>query len=120
MSIKEAALLLRLSESMMRGLISSGRIAYVQIGKSKKLIQHDAIERFIEESTVDPWRDATTAPNSGSSKSAASSISLGPNTAGAASAALGLLTFKQLRSSSQGSSARNRQDPAPVIPLRSS
>jgi len=119
-SIKQAAEVLGLSEGMTRGLIDGGRIAHVQVGKSKRMIPRDAIERFVNDNTVKPCRDATTAPAFASSTSAAVSTSSGLTEDAAGSAAHTRLIAERLKLRSRSSSDNSHQTSARVIPLRSS
>lgn len=118
-TVAQAAAVLGLSSSAVRRLIEAGRIAHVRIGVKLVRIPRDAILNFIADNTVQPCRDAITAPAFASSKSAAHIISSGPNGAAAASAARALQTSQRLKSLSASSSRPNREAPAPVIRLRS-
>lgn len=119
-SIKQAAEVLGLSECMTRGLIDGGRIAHVQVGKSKRMIPRDALERFVNDNTVQPCRDATMVPAFASSKNAGASTSSGLTEDAAGSAAHARLIAERLRSRSRSSCDSNRQTSARVIPLRCS
>lgn len=119
-SIKQAAEVLGLSEGMTRGLIDGGRIAHVQVGKSKRMIPRSAIERFVNDNTVQPCRDATTVPAFAFSKSALASTSSGLTEDAAGSAAQARLIAERLKSRSRSSCDSSRQTSALVIPLKCS
>lgn len=118
-TIRQAAEYLGLSESQIRGLVASDKIARTPIG-ARMLIPRDALDRFILENTVQPCREETTVHVSASSKNGNVSTSCGPKVDAAASAQRALKTAKLLSLPSPSSCTSAPATLARVIPLRSS
>ncbi|RAI35750.1 hypothetical protein CH340_05090 [Rhodoplanes serenus] len=116
---KHAAKLLGVTDSQMRGLIRSKRIAHVLVG-SRVMLPRDAIMQFIVDNTVQPCRDETRALVSASSTSAAVTTSSGQRAVAAGSAARALQIASKLKSPSPSSSTFGAATPGRVTPLRSS
>lgn len=106
-----------ISEGQVRYLIGSGRLEYVKIG-SRLMIPAGAFERFIETEAVKPRRDEIKGQSHAGSKNGTLTTSPGPNTAGAASAALARQIASKLKRSSPNGSSPENADMAPVIPLK--
>jgi len=107
-----------LTDRQVRGLISEGRLEYVEIGR-RLFVPKSAVDRFIAENTVQPCRDEIQAPVSVSSKSESAFTSVGPKAAAAGSAARARQIADKLRSHSPNSSESGRAPKARVIPLKS-
>jgi hypothetical protein len=107
-----------LTDRQVRGLISEGRLEYVEIGR-RLFVPKRAIDRFIAENTVQPCRDEIQAHASVSSKSESVSTSVGPKAAAAGSAARARQIADKLRSHSPNSSESEHAPKARVIPLKS-
>jgi excisionase family DNA binding protein len=108
-----------LTDRQVRGLISKGRLEYVEIGR-RLFVPKSAVDRFIAENTVQSCRDETQGHVSASLKSEAAFTSAGPKLAAAGSAARARQIANELKSLSPNSSASVRAPAAPVIRLKSS
>ena len=115
-SIAKTAEVMGLTASQVRALIQRRRLEHVR----RSFVPKAAIPRFIAQNTVLPCRDEIPVPVSGSSKSGIVSTSAGPKLAAAGSAARALQIASSLKSRSPNSSTQEREQQAPVIPLRSS
>jgi excisionase family DNA binding protein len=115
---KQAAEIMGPTEDQIRGLIRSGKIAHVPVGR-RVMIPLAAIERFIAENTVLLCRDEIQAPGSGSSKSEGPFTSCGRKEVAAGSAARALQIAQSLKSPLPNSSTPAAGAPGRVIPLRS-
>lgn len=109
-SVAHAAQMLGVSASTVRQLISSGRIAHVRLGASKRMLPTRAIEQFINENVVSACPAETPAIDSAISRSAVPTTSFGPKADAAASEALVLMTVQRLKSRSRNSSRGGRPD----------
>lgn len=118
-SPKDAAKYLGISESQVRGLVNSNRIARTPIG-SRIMIPREALDQFILDNTVQPCRDEIRDRASVSSKSANVITSSGPKVDAAASAQRALQIASSLKPPSPRSSTSVRGTLARVIPLKSS
>jgi excisionase family DNA binding protein len=116
---KQLAARVGLSERKVRLLIQTKQLEHVMIG-CRVHIPCGAFERFIDERSVKPCRDETRDPAFVGSTSVNASISLGPRTAAAASAALARRTANELKSFSGSSSTPEGEKTAQVIPLKCS
>jgi len=116
---KRAGAMMGITDSQVRALVHSGRLAHVLVGK-RIMIPPAAIEQFIKDNTVLPCLAETPALVSASSKSATASTFAGRSEVAAGSAARALQIAEGLKSPSRSSSQRAIAPPAPVIPLRSS
>jgi excisionase family DNA binding protein len=115
---KQAASVMGLTVSQVRGLIRDGRIARVRIG-NRILIPRDAIERFIQENTVKPCHVEIQEPASASSESGDATTSSGQKMVAAGSAARARQIANRLKSRSPNSSTSGTDEPVHVIHLRS-
>jgi excisionase family DNA binding protein len=119
---KEAAAVMGPTESQVRGLIRTGRLAHTMVGK-RVMIPRDAIEQFIVNNTtntVTPCRDETKDHASTGTATASAGTSPGPKEAAAGSAARALRIAQSLKSPSPNSCTKPDEPAARVIRLRSS
>ena len=116
---KRAGAMMGITDSQVRALVHSGRLAHVLVGK-RIMIPPAAIEQFIKDNTVLPCLAETPALVSASSKSGAVFTSAGPKLVAAGSAARARQIASRLRSRSQSFSTSEPEPQARVIPLRSS
>jgi excisionase family DNA binding protein len=100
---KQAAEVMGPTESQIRGLIRSGRLAHTLVG-ARVMIPRDAIEAFIINNTVTPCRAETRVPTSTGIATASLGTSPGPSEAAAGSAARALRIAASLKSPSPNSS----------------
>jgi excisionase family DNA binding protein len=116
---KQAAAVMGPSESQIRALIHSGRLAHVLVGR-RIMIPRDAIERFIRDNTVLQCLDEMPVPASAISINGAVFTSAGRSEVAAGSAARALLIAERLKSPLRSSSPEATAPVARVIQLRSS
>jgi excisionase family DNA binding protein len=116
---KQAAEVMGPTESQVRGLIRTGQLALVMVGK-RVMIPRAAIATFIAENTVTPCRDETLDHTSNGTAIASAGISHGPSEAAAGSAARALKIASSLKLHSPTSSTLIAEPRGRVIPLRSS
>jgi excisionase family DNA binding protein len=116
---KQLAARVNLSERQVRHLIQTRQLEHVPIGK-RVLIPVGAFARFLEAKKVTPCQDEIREPASVGSTSVNASISYGPKTAAAVSAALARQTANKLKSCSPNGFNSEAAAPAQVIRLRSS
>ena len=109
-SVSQAAEILGVSQSSVRQLINSGRMAHVRLGISKKMIPEAALKQFIEANTVTPCHAETMVIASDFSKSAVAITSSGVKVDAARSAALAQRTAKMLKLHSRTSSGGNQAE----------
>jgi hypothetical protein len=114
---KQASAVMGPTEGQVRALMRKGLIAHVHVGR-RLMIPRDAIERFIQENTVQPCRDETPVPVSASSKKEGAFTSAGPKLAAAGSVARVLQIADKLKSSSPSSCVSERAPADRVIPLK--
>jgi excisionase family DNA binding protein len=116
---KIAADYLGLSESQVRGLVATNRIARTSIG-ARIMIPREALDEFISLNTVQPCHDEIQARAYASSKNASASTSSGAkaDALGSAQRALQIASSLKPRSPTSSTSAPAMQ--ARVIPLKSS
>jgi excisionase family DNA binding protein len=118
-TIEQTARVFGFTCGQVRTLINSKKIAYIRIG-SRFMIPRDAIERYLQENTVQPCHDETPARVFASSKSGNVSTSSGPMADAAASAQRALRTASSLKPRSPTSSTSGPVTQARVTLLRSS
>jgi excisionase family DNA binding protein len=116
---KQAAEVMGPTESQVRGLIRTNKLAHVMVG-TRVMIPREAIETFISENTVTPCRAETKDRDSTGIAIASVGTSLGRSEAAAGSAARALLIVQSLKSPSRTSSTKPDEQAARVIPLQSS
>ena len=116
-TIKQLAGRSGLSQNQIRGLIESGRLEHIWIGK-RIMIPSGAFERLITNDTVKPCLDETKDHASDSSPNATFTTSCGLKTGAAASAALARQTANKLKRSSLNGSVSAQGETGSVIPLR--
>jgi hypothetical protein len=118
-SVAQTAAVMGLTASQVRGLIQSRRLQHVLVGR-RPFVPKTAIPRFIADNTVQPCRDETLDPVSGSSKNGIVSTSAGPKLGAAGSAARALQIADSLKLHSRNSSTDAHEQQDRVIPLKSS
>jgi excisionase family DNA binding protein len=115
----QAAAELGVTPAQVRELVRARRLAFVPIGR-RRMIPREELPRFVAENTVPPCQDATPAPTSASSTSAAATTSAGQTGIAAGSAARARRIAQKLRSPSPNSFTSEPAPPGRVIPLRPS
>lgn len=108
-----------LTIGQVRGLISRGELAIVMIG-SRVHIPTDAYPRFIENNRVTKCREETKGPASDGSLNVGAFISLGQNTAAAASAQQARQIASRLKRPSESGCRQEGDAVGRVIRLKSS
>jgi excisionase family DNA binding protein len=114
---KQAATVMGLTDSQVRALIREGRIAYVLIGK-RSMVPRDAIDRFVQENTVQPCHVEIQVPASGILKNGDVTTSCGLTTVAAGSAARARQIADKLKLRLPSSSTNESAAQARVIPLK--
>jgi excisionase family DNA binding protein len=116
---KQTAAVMGLTEAQVRGLVRTGRLAHIMVGK-RPMIPRGAIEQFISDNMVTPCRVEIQDHVSSGTEAVNAGTSSGQSEAAAGSAARALRIAQQLKSTLPTSSTPPAAEPARVIPLRSS
>jgi excisionase family DNA binding protein len=117
-TVKVAAQYLGLTDSQVRALVTTNRIARTPIG-ARIMIPREALDEFIALNTVQPCHGETQDPGSAFSKNVSASTSFGAKTDAAASAqrALQIAGSRKQRCLTSSKSAAGTR--ARVIPVKS-